>query len=103
MKRKKTPPEETPAVHRDPTADTARYLRTEAAKLTSCAPKTGARVRVHLEVEVTPKGEVTRVEITNLDPVPGEVASCVDTGIKALEPPAFDATQPEVFALTIVL
>lgn len=88
---------------RDPTAKTAQYLRSEAAKLTSCAPKTGARVRVHLELEVKPTGEITRVEITNLDPAPAEVAACVDAGIQRLEPPPFDGTRAEAFALTIVL
>jgi hypothetical protein len=88
---------------RDATAATARYLKDNAQKLASCAPKTGAQLRVHLEVTVSPSGAIERSRIANLDPVPPEVSACVEEVMKTLSPPGFDAARSEVFALTVVL
>jgi hypothetical protein len=101
--KREVPPEETPPFERDPTEPTARYLRERAAELSVCAPKTGARVRVHLEVQIAPSGAVEKVRITNLEPLPPEIASCVDRIVHAMTPPGFDGTVPEIFALTVVL
>ncbi len=101
--RKATPPEITRPFERDPTAATAKYLRTHAADLSACAPHTGARVRVHLEVEVAPGGAILKVHILNLEPLPGDLASCVNRTVRALSPPGFDGSTSEVFALTVVL
>jgi hypothetical protein len=91
-------------VHRpDPSGDTARFLLAEAAKLTRCAPPAGAPLRLHVEVEVAPSGAVKGAQITNLEPVPGEVARCVLDALTALGPPGFDAVDPRRFALTVVL
>jgi hypothetical protein len=101
--KKQSPPVETAPFERDPTEPTAAYLRAHAADLSACAPKTGARIRIHLEVQVSPAGAIERVKITNLEPPPGEIASCVDRMVRALTPPGFDGSASEVFALTVVL
>ena len=92
-----------PAARPDPTEQTARYLRAEAAKLARCAPLAGAPLRLHVEVEVAPTGDVQRAELTNLEPVTGEAARCVLDALEALEPPGFDAVASKRFALTVVL
>ncbi len=92
-----------PAKARDPTAKTAAYLKEHAKALASCAPKSGATMRIHLEVTVTPEGKIEGVELTNLDPPPNEVADCVKKRVGALQPPGFDASDAETFALTVVL
>ncbi|MCB9646059.1 MAG: hypothetical protein H6730_05585 [Deltaproteobacteria bacterium] len=92
-----------PAPRADPSAATARFLRDEAAKLTRCAPPAGAPLRLHVEVEVAPSGEIQATQITNLEPVPGEVSRCVLDALNALGPPGFDAVDPRRFALTVVL
>jgi hypothetical protein len=101
--KKQTPPIETPRVERDPTAPTAAYLRAHASDLSACAPKTGARVRIHLEVQVAPTGAIEKVKIENLEPPPTDVAACVDRTVRAMTPPSFDGTASETFALTVVL
>lgn len=101
--KKQTPPSETARLERDPTEATAKYLRAHVSELSACAPKTGARLRVHLEVQVSPEGAIEKVRITNLEPLPHEIASCVDRTVRALSPPGFDGTSSEVFALTVVL
>jgi hypothetical protein len=92
-----------PAKDRDPTARTAQYLKEHAKALATCAPKSGATMRIHLEVTVTPEGKIDGVELTNLDPPPTEVADCVKKQVGALRPPGFDASEAETFALTVVL
>jgi hypothetical protein len=101
--KKQTPPLETAPFERDPTESTAAYLRAHASELSACAPKIGARVRIHLEVQVSPAGAIEKVKITNLEPPPAEIASCVDRMVRALTPPGFDGSSSEVFALTVVL
>lgn len=104
VKRKMKPPIETPpGTARDPTEGTASYLRAHAADLAACAPASEGELRVHLEVTVSPKGAIDRVQVTNLDPLPGGVAGCVEQKIAGLVPPGFDASKPETFALTVVL
>lgn len=87
----------------DPTLATARYLRDQAGRLAPCAPSRGGELHVHLEVEVAPKGQVAKVKVTNLDPVPPEVSTCVERIYSSLTPPGFDAREPATFALTVVL
>jgi hypothetical protein len=97
-------PVETVVPERDPTADAAAYLKREAANvLSECAPSTGARVRIHLEIEVHPSGAVKTARITNVDPFPSELGACVDRKVRTLVAPPFDAAAPEVFALTVLL
>ncbi len=104
IKRKPKPPLTTPPYEGpDPTEATARYLRERAKALGACAPASGGEVRVHLEVTVTPKGNVERVAITNVEPVPIVVSDCVQKTVAALSPPGFDASKPETFAITVVL
>ena len=101
--KKQTPAQETAEMERDPTAATARYLREHAASFSACAPKTGAQLRVHLEVQVAPAGVVEKVRITNLEPLSSDVAACVDRIANEMTPPGFDGTASEIFALTVVL
>lgn len=103
LEKRQTPPQQMPAFERDPTETTGRYLKEHASDLSQCAPNTGARLRVHLEVHVSPSGAVEKVRITNLEPVTAEIAACVDRTVRALKPPGFDGTAPEIFALTVVL
>lgn len=104
LERKAKPPVEVPTPPPvDPTAQTAKYLRDGAKRLSACAPKTGASLRVHLEITVAPDGKIDRSRITNLDPLPPEVSGCVEAVVSALTPPGFDGSRAEVFALTVVL
>lgn len=104
LTKKAPPPVVTPDFERaDPTKETAAYLKRASRRLAKCAPAHGAQTRVHLEVTVEPSGTITVVHITNVDPVPGAIATCVDREMKALTPPAFDATEPATFGLTVVL
>lgn len=104
LARRAVPAEPTkPAPRPDPTKATAAYLRKQAKTLARCAPPAGAPLRVHLEVMVTPAGDVQDGRITNLEPVPGAVARCVLEALGALEPPGFDATEARRFGLTVVL
>lgn len=98
------PPVVTPDFDRpDPTKQTADYLKRASRRLSVCAPAHGARTRVHLEVTVRPDGTIDQVHITNVDPVPGAIATCVDRELHTLTPPGFDATEPQTFGLTVVL
>jgi hypothetical protein len=54
-------------------------------------------------VQVAPSGAVEKVRITNLEPLPSDIASCVDRALRAMKPPGFDGTSSEIFALTVVL
>jgi hypothetical protein len=92
-----------PAAERDPTAKTAQYLREHARDLSVCAPSGGGSMRIHLEVTVTPDGAIDRINLVNLDPPPEKVAECVRKKVEQLEPPGFDASDAETFALTVVL
>ena len=104
LPRRAVPPIETPAAPRpDPTAETARDLKKHAADSARCAPSTAPDLRVHLEITVAPSGRVQRVDLKNLDPVPPEVARCLVDRMSGLTLPSFDATEPETFALTVVL
>lgn len=104
LARRDVPPAAPAATRRaDPTAATARFLKAQASALTDCAPPSGQPLRLHLEVEVAPAGQVEACRITNLVPVPPAIARCVQAAIEALEPPPFDAVAPERFALTVVL
>ncbi len=87
----------------DPTQATAEYLKRASRRLAVCAPPHGARTRVHLEVTVRPDGTIDQIGITNVDPVPGPIATCVERELRALTPPGFDATEPQTFGLTVVL
>lgn len=94
----------TPAFERpDPTKATAAYLKREIRRLALCAPEGGKRLRVHLEVTVTPGGAIDAVSIRNVEPIAQEVATCVKEQIGSFEPPPFDAIEPATFALTAVL
>ena len=102
-KKKKPPTSIHDQTRTDPTEATARYLREQANRLAPCAPAQGTELHVHLEVEVAPKGEVQRVKVTNLDPLPGDVSTCVEKIYSELHPPAFDSREVATFALTVVL
>ncbi|MBK6684393.1 MAG: hypothetical protein IPG45_07955 [Deltaproteobacteria bacterium] len=102
-KKKKPPTSIHDQTRSDPTEATARYLREQANRLAPCAPAQGTELHVHLEVEVAPKGEVQRVKVTNLDPLPSEVSTCVEKIYSELHPPAFDSREVATFALTVVL
>ena len=91
------------ATRADPTARTAAFLRKEAARLSACAPASGAPVRLHLEVVVAPSGEIRDGRITNLQPAPADVGRCVLDAVRALRPPGFDAVEARRFGLTVVL
>lgn len=103
IKRKRLPPADTALPTEDRTEETARFLRARAGELASCAPRTGGRTRVHLEIRIAPAGEIEDVRITNLDPVPQAIARCLDTELRAVRPPAFDGASSETFAITVVL
>lgn len=103
VKKKKPPASIHDQTRTDPTEATARYLREQANRLAPCAPAQGTELHVHLEVDVAPKGEVQRVKVTNLDPVPTEVSTCVERIYSGLQPPAFDSREVATFALTVVL
>lgn len=103
LKKKPTPPRPPPLTLRDPTRDTAAYLKKEARRLTPCAPRSGQPVRIHLEVTVKPSGEIQTVAVNNLEPSPSQVVRCVVDRMRALKPPGFDATVPEIFGLTVRL
>ncbi len=88
---------------RDPTAETAAYLKEQMKQLADCAPQGGAPLRIHLEVKVSPPGPVEQVRLTNVEPLPSEVAACVERTVKGLTPPPFDGSAAETFALTVLL
>lgn len=58
---------------------------------------------MHLEITVAPAGRIEDVRVTNLDPLPAQVASCVLERVQSFDPPGFDASSAEIFALTVVL
>lgn len=87
----------------DATASTAAYLREHARDFAVCAPGAGEALRVHLELTVTPDGEIKSHRIANLTPVPRGTAECIKQVASQLDPPGFDASLDETFALTLVL
>jgi hypothetical protein len=104
LARKQVPPVATPPLkERDPTARTAAYLRDQAQRFSRCAPTSGERLRVHLEIRVEPGGQMSCFKITNLEPLPPGVSVCLEAVAHELSPPGFDAHDPEDFALTVVL
>lgn len=103
LKKKPIPPRPPPITLRDPTLDTAAYLKKEARRLTPCAPRSGQPVRIHLEVTVKPSGEIQTVAVNNFEPSPPGVVRCVVDRMRALKPPGFDGTVPETFGLTVRL
>lgn len=100
---KKVPPQAVTEPERDPTEATAQYVRNSAGLFGECAPKTGAGLRVHLEITVKPSGAIERSRVANLDPLPEEVSGCVRRVLDTLKPPGFEGASPETFALTVVL
>lgn len=88
---------------RDPTAAVGAYLKKNMHNMSSCAPSSGARVRVHLRINAAPDGTIRSKRITNLDPLPAAVIQCVEAQLETLEPPPFDGTRPETFVLSVVL
>lgn len=103
LPKKKVPLQPVALPSRDPTAETAAYLKEQMKRLADCAPQGGAPLRIHLEVKVSPPGPVEQVRLTNVDPLPSEVASCVERTVKGLTPPPFDGSAAETFALTVLL
>lgn len=98
------PPAWTPlATRADPTSATQRYLGSSAPSFAGCARGSGAPERVHLEIRVSPDGAVENVRLTNLDPVPADLATCVEQQALQLRPPGFDGVASETFGLTLVL
>ena len=87
----------------DATRDVMRYLREEAQRFSRCAPQSGGRVRLFLELTVAPTGALDAVHIANIEPVEPSLAACVEAVARTLTPPAFSADAPELFSLTLVL
>lgn len=103
VRRAPPPVELPPPPQQDRSAATARYLKESAGRFAACAPAGGEKIRVHVEIGVSPSGAIEAFRIANLEPVPKGVAACVEGVARGLSPPGFDASEGELFALTLVL
>ena len=102
--RRSTSPRPPPVSDRRVGAETGAALRRAARGLSPCVQPGREPTPLHLEVTVSPGGEVLRVRTGNVARLPPPAAvRCVQDRLRQLRLPPFDDAEPLVFSLSLAL